>query len=178
MKNLFKAVAEFQQEVKTIHKATKGYGYSYADLPTIFEAINPLMKKHGLGFMQQIEGTNLVTTIFHVETGEHVTSSAAIPQDVSLKGMNDFQVLGSAITYMRRYCLSSALGLVTDVDNDAHGEQQPKKKPTMTDKQFQDAIDKFSKGDITKEQLMSLKTLRTLNETQEKSLMLIDKTEK
>ena len=48
----------------------------------------------------------------------------------------------------------------------------------MTDKQFQDAIDKFSKGDITKEQLMSLKTLRTLNETQEKSLMLIAKTEK
>ena len=41
MKNLFKAIADFQQEVPTIHKGTKGYGYSYADLPTIFEKINP-----------------------------------------------------------------------------------------------------------------------------------------
>jgi hypothetical protein len=37
--------------------------------------------------------------------------------------MNDFQVLGSAITYIRRYALSSALGLVTDKDTDASGEQ-------------------------------------------------------
>ena len=47
MKNLFKAIADFQQEVPTIHKGTKGYGYSYVDLPTIFEKINPLLKKHG-----------------------------------------------------------------------------------------------------------------------------------
>ena len=37
--------------------------------------------------------------------------------------MNDFQVLGSAITYIRRYALSSALGLITDKDLDACGEQ-------------------------------------------------------
>ena len=41
MKNLFKALAAFQQEVPTIHKGTQGYGYSYADLPAIFDIINP-----------------------------------------------------------------------------------------------------------------------------------------
>jgi len=37
--------------------------------------------------------------------------------------MNDFQILGSAITYVRRYSLSSALGLITDKDIDGGGEQ-------------------------------------------------------
>ena len=123
MKNLYKALAAFQQEVPVIHKATQGYGYSYADLPAIFSTINPLMKKHGLGFTQMMTDIGLQTTIFHCESGENISSVATIPQGVQLKGMNDFQVLGSAITYIRRYALSSALGLVTDKDTDASGEQ-------------------------------------------------------
>lgn len=131
MKELFKALAEFQQEVPTIHKDTQGYGYSYADLPAIFDVINPLMKKHGLGFTQTVNGTQLCTTVFHVKSGEMLEGCADIPQGVSLKGMNDFQVLGSAITYMRRYQLSAMLGLVTDKDTDASGKQDntPKAKP-------------------------------------------------
>jgi hypothetical protein len=171
MKNLFKAIAEFQQEVPVIHKGTKGYGYSYADLPTIFEVINPLLKKHGLGFMQQIEGTDLVTTIFHCESGEHVSSTAAIPQGVQLKGMNDFQVLGSAITYLRRYALSSALGLVTDVDNDASGEQT--KKQTLTAERFQKAIDNHTQGKVTKEKLLEQLSAFELNATQKKAVELL-----
>jgi hypothetical protein len=123
MKNLFKALADFQQEVPVIHKDTQGYGYSYADLPAIFEKINPLLKKHGLGFTQLIMGDCVKTIIFHVNSGELIESLTQIPQGVQLKGMNDFQVLGSAITYIRRYALSSALGLVTDKDTDAGGEQ-------------------------------------------------------
>jgi len=172
MKNLFKAIADFQQEVPTIHKATKGYGYSYADLPTIFEVINPLLQKHGLGFMQQIEGTDLVTTIFHVESGEHVTSTAAIPQGVQLKGMNDFQVLGSSVSYMRRYCISSCLGLVSDSDNDCAGEQT--KKQTINTKLFQQAIDAYTEGKRTADQLKKFLEAYELNETQKKAIMLID----
>ena len=123
MKALYKALASFQQEVPTIHKGTKGYGYSYADLPAIFEVINPLLKKNGLGFTQTVNGTQLCTTVFHVETGETIEGCADIPQGVELKGQNSFQVLGSAITYMRRYQLSAMLGLVTDKDTDASGQQ-------------------------------------------------------
>lgn len=123
MKNLFKSIAAFQQECPTIHKGTQGYGYSYADLPSIFKVINPLMKKHGLGFTQELDLDTLTTTIFHIESGENRSSSCAIPQGVQLKGMNEFQVLGSAITYIRRYALSSALGIVTDKDTDAGGQQ-------------------------------------------------------
>jgi hypothetical protein len=124
MKNLFKALSNFQNEVPIIHKGTQGYGYTYADLPAIFEIIQPLLKKHGLCFTQCLNGDQLETTLFHIESGEQIKSSANLPQGVELKGMNAFQVAGSSITYFRRYALSSMLGLITDVDNDASGEQK------------------------------------------------------
>mgnify|MGYP003650590199 CR=1 FL=1 len=135
MKSLYKALADFQQEVPVILKDTQGYGYSYSDLPAIFKVINPLMKKYGLGFTQMVDENIITTRVFHCESEEFITSRTAIPQNVQLKGMNDFQVLGSAITYLRRYALSSMLGLVTDKDTDASGEQiksgtvAPKEKP-------------------------------------------------
>jgi hypothetical protein len=131
MKNIYKSLASFQQEVPVILKDTSGYGYKYADLPAIFEVINPLMKKHGLGFYQavtlaterEVVSDVIETVVFHIESGEKISSVTRIPQGVQLKGMNDFQVLGSAITYIKRYALSSILGLVTDKDTDAGGEQ-------------------------------------------------------
>lgn len=154
---LFQALAKFQQEVPTIHKATQGYGYSYADLPTIFEAINPVLKTHGLGFTQLIDGQQIKTIVFHCESGETLESNTDIPQEVILKGMNDFQVLGSAITYIRRYSLSAILGIVTDKDTDAQGEQAPKKKKapakkkqaeSLTPERFEKALDAMAKGDV------------------------------
>jgi len=127
MKNIYKAIADFQQEVPVILKDTSGYGYKYADLPAIFEVINPLMKKHGMGFTQMVDEGVIVTQVFHCDSAEMIASRTTIPQGVQLKGMNDFQVLGSAITYIKRYALSSLLGLVTDKDTDASGEQVSQK---------------------------------------------------
>lgn len=123
MKNIFKALAEFQQECPVILKDTQGYGYTFADLPAILEVVNPLLKKHGLGFTQPINGSQIKTIVYHIESGETIESLTDIPQGVKLSGQNDFQVLGSAITYLRRYSLSSILGIITDKDTDASGEQ-------------------------------------------------------
>lgn len=131
MQELYKSLAKFQQEVPVILKDTTGYGYKYTDLPAIFKVINPLMKSCGLGFYQAVNDTSIKTVIFHIASGESIESNTAIPQGVTLKGMNDFQVLGSAITYIRRYALSSLLGLVTDKDTDASGEQEKKAKPAF-----------------------------------------------
>jgi hypothetical protein len=172
MKHLLKSLAAFQQEVKVIHKATQGYGYSYADLPKIFDEINPLLQKHGLGFTQLIntkEGVNyLATVVFHVESGEQIESNCMIPY-VQLKGMNDFQSFGSGVTYFRRYCLSSMLGLVTDKDTDASGEQEKPKKESLDNKRFTDALKAINEGKITIEKL---KEKFQLTEAQEKALLL------
>lgn len=147
-KSLFKSLAAFQQEVPVIHKETKGYGYSYADLPTIFDKINPLLAKHQLGFTQPIMGDCVKTIIFHVETGETIESLTDIPKGVKLGNMNDFQVLGSAVSYIRRYSLSSILGLVTDKDTDAAGEQTKSSKPQLELKSeaFGKAVEFIMKG--------------------------------
>ena len=160
MKNLFKSLANFQQEVPVIIKNSQGYGYQFADLPKIFEVINPLLKKHGLGFTQLIEEQSIITVLFHVESGERLDSKTYIPQGVTLKGMNDFQVLGSAITYIRRYALSSALGLVTDSDPDANGvkekptqQSQPKQEAKSEPKEDKPKVDKW----MTEKQFEELK---------------------
>ncbi len=157
MKNLFKALAAFQQEVPAIHEGTKGYGYTYADLKTIFKVINPILKKHNLGFTQLLDKDAIKTIIFHTESGESIESMTNIPQDVTMKGMNTFQVAGSAITYYRRYSLSAALGLVTDVDSDANGEEkpQPKKKSKITKEAYQKAVEALGNGKVTLDQIKS-----------------------
>lgn len=122
-KKLFSALSQFQKKCPVIHKGTQGYGYSYADLPAIFDVINPILAEFSLGFTQPICGTKVKTILFHVESGETLESETDIPQRVVLAKMNEFQVLGSAITYIRRYALSSMLGIITDKDTDASGEQ-------------------------------------------------------
>ena len=135
MKNIYKALAAFQQEVKPIYQSSQGYGYKYASLGSIFKIINPLLKKHGLGFTQLLDGDGLKTVIFHLESGEFLESNMNIQQNVQLAKMNTFQVLGSAITYYRRYSISAALGLITDSDIDACGEEV-EAKPKLDKKGF------------------------------------------
>lgn len=166
MKHLFKSLAAFQQEVPVIHKGTQGFGYSYADLPAIFEKINPLLAKHGLGFTQLLQSKDglsyIVTLIFHIESGENIESQIILPQ-VTLKGMNDYQSFGSGVTYFRRYALSSALGLVTDKDTDASGEQvkDEPKKPNIDDKRLGKALEAIAQGKYTKEDLYAQFSLTT-----------------
>lgn len=121
--HIYKALANFQQECPIIHKGTQGHNYTYADLPAILEVINPLLKKHGMGFTQLLTESGLKTIIFHVESGQSIEGTVEIPQ-VTLRNMNEFQSYGSGITYYRRYALASALGLVTDKDTDASGENK------------------------------------------------------
>ena len=94
--------------------------------------------------------------IFHVETGESIESQTIIPQ-VTLKGMNDYQSFGSGVTYFRRYALSSALGLVTDKDTDASGEQvkHEPKKPTIDQKRLGKALEAIAEGKYTKDELLA-----------------------
>lgn len=124
MKNLIKALSDFQNDCPIIHKDTKGHNYTYADLPQIFSVINPLLKKHKLCFTQLLQDNGIKTILFHVESGEQIDSFTTIPL-VKLGAMNEYQSYGSGVTYFRRYALSSMLGLVTDKDTDAAGSSAP-----------------------------------------------------
>ena len=147
---LWSALSDFQEECPAINKGAKGYGYKYADLPSIMEVINPLLKKHKLVISQPLDGRAIMTKLVHIPTGECIESRIEIPEGVMLKGMNQFQSDGSAITYYRRYGLSSLLSIVVDEDNDAAGKQvtqeTAKKVIKKGTKMFEHCVARYGEG--------------------------------
>lgn len=123
MKNLFAALAKFQSECPDLHKDSDGYGYKYIELPNILKVVTPILHKHKLALTQICDLHNVQTILCHWESGETLNSSIEIPQGVQLAKMNAFQVLGSAISYLRRYQIEMILGISATKDTDAAGEQ-------------------------------------------------------
>ena len=119
---IINGLAQLQAAMPVIKKDASGYGYKYASLDNIVQTIVPLMNKFGLCYCQPVggDGTNIsVTTIIMHSDGGIIsgTISAPLASGKAAK-MSEIQGAGSVITYLRRYSLSSMLGLVTDEDTD------------------------------------------------------------
>ena len=139
---IYQALMNFQSEMPTLPQNTKGYGYTYTDLLTIINTAQPILAKHDLVITQPIAGTKINTILHHVPSKEEICSFLDIPQGVSLKNQNTFQVYGSALSYFRRYSYISILSIVSDADLDASGTEIKSAKvsnalPTLSDSDFQ-----------------------------------------
>lgn len=99
-----------KDKVNPFHKS------KYASLDDIQLALQPLLKKHGLGYTQTVTQDGLVTTLHDTE-GQTI-EGGVYPLDLTLEP----QKLGSAITYAKRYALSSFLGLIIGGDDDDGNE--------------------------------------------------------
>lgn len=122
--NIAAALAVFQGKCPTVDldrtvsvrtKTGGTYQFRYATLGNIRRVIAPVLAECKLSFVQTIGEGGAVTTMLMHESGEwiadtfRITSGSGSPQDI-----------GSAITYAKRYALSSMLGIVADDDNDAN----------------------------------------------------------
>lgn len=92
---------------------------SYADLPSVIDAIKSALNENGIAFLQT--GTpsadnclHLTTRLLH-ESGEWIEDTAQCPLPKA-----DPQGFGSAMTYLRRYSLSAICGLYQE-DDDGEG---------------------------------------------------------
>jgi hypothetical protein len=98
---------------------TYEYEYKYADLPSILEAITPILSEHNLVLTQhtKIDGSllTLVTRVTHI-SGDQIEGEYPV---CSTSG--EHQKMGSALTYSRRYGLSSLLSISVDEDVDGQG---------------------------------------------------------
>lgn len=90
-----------------------GREYNYATLDDVIKICQPKLNELGIYFNQLIEGGVIYTHLVHAESGAEMKSS------LSLGAPNSPQEMGTRITYFRRYCLISALGLSTEEDVDA-----------------------------------------------------------
>jgi ERF superfamily len=117
-----KALAKFQSEVKQPEKSGTNphFKSKYVTLDGTVKAIHECAPKHGLSYTQMPvtneNGVGVVTLIMH-SSGEFIQMDPFIlPMDKKTA-----QGAGSASTYARRYSLSAAFGIVSDVDDDGNG---------------------------------------------------------
>lgn len=102
------------------------YKSKYADLKSVIDAIKPALSNNGLWFYQvthEAEGYASVETVVVHESGNNL-SFGKINVPVVKK---DAQGYGSALTYARRYSLSSAFGVAPE-DDDGNEACQPYKE--------------------------------------------------
>ena len=116
--NICKALAQFHSLVGKISKDAKNpyFKSNYASLPHILTEIQEPLEKSGLVISQFPDGDGLTTILLHSESGEYLQATYTMP----VAKANDPQALGSAISYARRYAVSSILSLKID-DDDAEG---------------------------------------------------------
>ena len=104
-----------QQEIGTISKDASNpfYKSKYFDINSLIKQLQPLLKNNRLLLLQPIEEDMVVSKLICIDGTGGVISGLKLPE------INDPQKLGSAITYYRRYTLTSLLGLQA-VDDDAN----------------------------------------------------------
>jgi len=116
------AISQASQEIPNIYKAKKGHGYSYEGLDDIARTIRPILAKHGLSYRwktdQDATIIKITCVISHEQGHEEQNSMAAPVNAVATKLQNPIQAMGSAVTYLQRYTLKSALGLSASLDDD------------------------------------------------------------
>jgi len=136
IENLAKALAIFQSQVENpANTATNPYYKSkYAPLSEVLNVVRPVLSKNGLSILQnQITDENGklgVTTLLMHSSGEFIESDIiyATPEK------NTPQGLGSVSTYLRRYQISSVLGIASEDDDDGNSNEGDKKPDKKTDK--------------------------------------------
>ena len=131
--NVYAALAAAQAEMPpaVFNKTNPHFKSRYADLASLRAATLPVMGKHGLA-IHQFTGFNgegvfvLFTRVAH-ESGQCIEPDGQFP----LPNCPDKpQVLGSALTYARRYGWGAALGEASDEDDDANAASDARSLPT------------------------------------------------
>ena len=136
--NLATALSKAQGEMPAVKFDSKNpfLKNNYASLGAIIATSKPILAKHGLAVTQLVynEGDQVgVETILMHSSGEHISTRISMATEAE-KGKSAAQVAGSIITYLRRYSLSSILGMYADEDGDGNMPQpaqtaEPEHKP-------------------------------------------------
>ena len=122
------ALGEFQSACPAVQKSSTakivtgsggGYSFTYADLEEIISTVRPHLTAHGFSFTfdSKTDGKLLTCTCtLHHAHGHSMASSFTLPTD-NKSGASEQQKVGGALTYAKRQCLISVLGLaLTDVE--------------------------------------------------------------
>jgi hypothetical protein len=125
---LAKALSTAQAKIEnaTLNKINPHFKSKYADLSSVIDSIRAALSSNGIAVTQPIEmrdgGMVLRTVLIHAGSGQWIASEFPLPNVTKL------QELGSALTYARRYSLSSMVCNSADEDDDANAAEDGKQK--------------------------------------------------
>ena len=158
MANIGKALAAFQSEVQDPAKNSDNpfFKSKYVELDDLLKATRPVLAKHGLSVLQEPTSqdgqTIAVKTILLHSSGEWIEF-----EPLTLKAVKaDPQGAGSAITYGRRYALSSVLGVAWDADDDANKASGKDIKATPKETKQEDKQESNVATEIQRKKLYSM----------------------
>ncbi len=134
------ALFEVQKSIEVVNKKTQGFGYKYANLPAVYDMLQPLWAANNLLILHPNTGErgsddmDLTLWITHVTSGQWIQamySRPRVPLSVTSpspgqKPANELQAEGSVITYLRRYHLVSFFGVATEEDDGKSGGEAMK----------------------------------------------------
>lgn len=137
LNEIFEALSKFREGVTQPKKDASNpqFKSKYVDLDNVVNVVDAIGPKHGLAYAHNItseENTVSVQVLIAHKSGQYIlfdplTLDARPTVKGGGVGRATSQSKGSAITYGRRYTLSSAFGIASEVDDDgnsATGEQQ------------------------------------------------------
>jgi ERF superfamily len=119
------ALAKAQRQIKSAPKdaVNPHFRSRYADLPAVFDACREALATNGIAVSQipiAVDGRQMLRTFLLHTSGQYLAG------DYILKPTKDDpQGMGSALTYARRYSLSSMVGVTSDDDDDGNAASQP-----------------------------------------------------
>ena len=121
-KEIFSKLFSIQGEIQKAPMSGENphFKSEYTTIQDLFDLLKPMLQPRKMFFIQSpaqgeisgVRSLRMITRIIDTESGEWVEGSL----EVELKEAGP-QALGSAITYLRRYQLSSMLGVVSDDDD-------------------------------------------------------------
>lgn len=140
---ILKALAKFHKNIIQPKKDANNpfFKSKYVPLENVTEVIDKVAPEYGLAYAQEAltdadKGMVGVTTLLTHESGEWIEF-----EPLFLKAdKQTAQGYGSAITYARRYALSSAFGIASETDDDGN---ETTAQTTNAQKSFNDERGKF-----------------------------------
>jgi hypothetical protein len=147
---------------------------NYASLPHILQEIAEPMEKAGLVISQFPNGDGLTTMLIHSDSGEFISATYTL----QMVRNNDPQAQASAISYARRYAISSVMNLQIS-DDDAEAAMRPVRQapaPTMvkmvepTEEQFAYLVRYLNGTDAQRKQAMEAKNKYIFTQDQKEIL--------
>lgn len=148
--SIAKSLAQFQQEVVQPEKSASNphFKSKYVPLDNVVKSIADTAPKHGLSYIQtsvtENDKAGVQTLLMH-ESGEWMEFE---PFLLPIGQKSTPQAVGSAITYARRYTLSSIFGIASETDDDGNtasdnAKNNPVAGPVMATKESLSTLGKL-----------------------------------